>query len=336
MEKQTLTVGVATLVAGLLVGAIAGSSLTRQGVQKSVDDPSGSPGAKGTYALNVIASTIPFWNESKLSFESAGKRAGAKTVFGGPPDTDPQKQIEELRTLKEGGLSGLVIAPTDSKALTPTINELSDAQIPILTYLIDAPDSKRLTYITSELEPAGEKAAAYIAQLTAGKGKVIISLAQAGNEEQEARARGIANGIRQQSGMSVLARVEDKYDPAVGSEQLKTLLGKNKDVVAILGCNSQSANGAVVALKELGYKPGQVKVAGWDYDESILDHIESGWVQVSVAQNSEFMGYLAFTLLDAVKNGSLTSQNGKRNLMPIQITVPTVLVTKENCSTYRR
>jgi ABC-type sugar transport system substrate-binding protein len=280
---------------------------------------------------------VPFWNESKKAWESLGQHApNINTSFGGPTDTDAQKQIDEINTLSSAHLSGLVLAPADSKALVPTVNALTEKQIPVVTFLNDAPGSKRLTYITSELIAGGEKIGEFVAKKLQGKGNVLISYGQAGSDEQESRARGIRQALSRYPGIKVEATFEDKFDDAVGAEQAKTLISKNRDVSAIVGCNSKSASGAVVALKELGYKPGQVTVTGWDYDESLLNLVQQGWVQGSVAQNSEFEAYLAFSILQAQNQGVFSSINAKRSIVPDTIVIPVQVITAEDVSHFRR
>ncbi len=334
---------VCSLVAsGLIPLALASCQQTGTNSPPVNGNPKQGSLKERTLAMNVVVSTVPFWIESREMWTRLDEsEPSVKVSYGGPDNTDAQKQVEELDGLVARGLDGLVIAPADSKSLKPKIDAIAAKGIPVITYLVDAPGSKRLTYITSELEPAGEKIARFVADRIGRKGKIIISLGESGSDEQEARARGIRNAIRTFQGMSVAGTVEDKFDENVGSEQIKALLAKHKDIKAIVGCNSRSAIGAMVALKELGFKPGQVAVTGWDFDNEIVDGIKAGWVHASVAQNSEFMTYLAFTILKGYKDGLLNPTSAdaifkRASSLPDKIVVPVSLIDKQNAEDYRR
>jgi ribose transport system substrate-binding protein len=288
------------------------------------------------FAMNVVVSGVPFWIEARNTWAKLPEKfPDIKTVFGGPLDTNTERQTEEMEALIAQKVSGIVIAPCDSKALTPVINKAVAAGIPVVTVLNDAPNSKRSSYITSELEASGEKIGDMMAAKAGNKGKVIVCYSQAWNEEQERRAKGIRTAITRNSNMKVVASIEDRFDENVGAEAIKTLLIQHKDVSVIAGCNSRSAIGAVIALKELGYKPGQVVVSGWDFDNDLLHLIKQGWVQGSVAQNSEFITFLAYSILQST-DLQLPNIKGEHRFFPHTIVVPTTIVTEKNYADFLR
>jgi ABC-type sugar transport system substrate-binding protein len=290
--------------------------------------------------MNVIVAGVPFWRETKATWESIGNALPyVRTSYGGPLDTDPQKQIPEIEALLAKGVSGLVITPPDEGSLENVINQATGQGVGVVTYLVDSPNSRRLTYIASELEAASEKVAAAVGQSHGFRGGVIISYAQAGNSEQEARARGFRQAIERHPELHLVATVEDNYDESTGAQRLRPLLEKHPDVRYIFGCNSRSAVGAVTALRESGREAGSVIVTGWDYDEDVLNFIKSGWVETTVAQRSAFMTQLAFAILQAHRNGFLyprtigLAQNGESPL-PSEIIVPVTLVDASNADAF--
>jgi ribose transport system substrate-binding protein len=289
--------------------------------------------------MNVVVSGVPFWTEAKTTWEQLPNLyANTKTSFGGPSDVDVQRQAEELATLiSAGNLDGLFIYPGDSSTLKETIKSATKKGIPVVTFLTDCPDSDRLTYITSDLDEAGFRLGKHVLKSKRKDGKAIICYGAAGNDEQEARADGLKAAIEKTNGLQLLTVIEDKFDDAVGAEAVKTLLTQHDDIVAIMGCNSRSAVGAIQALKELGYKPGDVLVAGWDFDNQSLDLIEEGWINASAAQQSEFMTYLAFNIFMSFHAGHF-DKLGKTDdtEIPSQIIVPVEIITKSNASKYRR
>ena len=293
-----------------------------------------------TYAMVAVASGAHFWRDIRAAWSAAqASSADVATVFEGPNDTDAQKQIDEVEALIAKGVAGLIIAPADPAALVPTINKAVDRGIPVITYFIDAPTSKRLTYVASELESSSIRMGEFLTSNTDHVGKVIIIYARAGNTEQDARRHGFEELIKRYPGLQLVGVVQDDYDENKGAEQIKPLLIKYPDVKYIFGAHSRAAVGAVSALRELGYKPGQVNVSGSDTDQDVLDLIKEGWVQGAVAQQTTFMTEMMFGILEANRLGYLYpeersyKQNGIRPL-PENIIVPVTLITPKNVSGY--
>jgi ABC-type sugar transport system substrate-binding protein len=326
--KRSITLMIC-VVALALMGANCGRN----------EQPQGNAQVK-TFAMNVVVSSVPFWTDTRAAWTAIDEgRADIKTVFGGPTDTNGQRQIEEIEALIAQKVNGIVIAPADSAALVPAIDRAVAQGIPVVTYLVDAPKSKRTAYVASELEDASLKVGKQVLQQGNRRSKVIIVYAEAGNEEQETRRRGFEMLVKQNPNMEIVGVVADKYSESAGAEQLRPLLTKYPDVQYIFGCNSRSAVGAVSALKELGFEKGKVTVTGWDTDADVLNLISEGWVKASAAQNSSFMTQLCFSILKAQSGGWLYpknrrfEENGVKPL-PEKIIVPVQIVTQENVRGY--
>lgn len=335
MKRQSIIVGVLAVVVGILVG-----SQIRRGA-KDIQTQQQSK-TKQRFAMNVVVSGVPFWTDTRETWDKIGKTVeGVETTFGGPKDTDASRQIEEIEALIAQKVSGIVIAPCDSASLAPAIDKAVTAGIPVVTYLVDSPKSKRVAYVTSSLEGASRFIGEYVANSGGSKGKAIISLGAAGSEEQQRRAAGFKDIIAKNPAMELVQIVEDKFDDAKATEDIKAALIKTPDLRFIFGCNSRSAAAAVTALKELGKKPGDVLVSGWDYDSDVLKYIKDGWVKASAAQQSSFMTLLCFSILQADSRGflyppSLDFRQAGVHPLPEVIEVPITLVTSANADAYFR
>jgi ribose transport system substrate-binding protein len=335
MKKQNLVIAVLAIVIGVLIG----TQLNR-GPKES--QASQQLQTKQRFAMNVVVSGVPFWTDTRETWEKIGKTVeGVETVFGGPTDTDASKQIEEMDALIAEKVDGIVIAPCDSDSLTPEIDKAVAAGIPVVTYLTDSPKSKRICYVTSSLEGASRLVGDYVANIGGYTGSAIVSIGAAGSEEQRRRAAGFKEIVKQHPGMELVQTVEDKFDDVKGADEIKAALIRTPDVRFIFGCNSRSAAAAVTALKELGKKPGDVLVSAWDYDSDVLKLIKDGWVQASAAQQSSFMTELCFGILQADGKNFLYPQSLDLKKfgvppLPTMIEVPVTLITSTNADAYVR
>src|SRR3954453_6493369 len=52
-----------------------------------------------TFAMNVLVSGVPFFNDTQDTWRAMGAGLNVKTVYGGPLDTDAQKQIQQIEAL---------------------------------------------------------------------------------------------------------------------------------------------------------------------------------------------------------------------------------------------
>lgn len=333
-QRRSTTITIVIAVVLLALSGVVGYRIGRS--NRSGSGPQVQ--TRTTYLMNVIASSVPFWMDTRDTWKAIGEGSGITTTFGGPSDSDAQKQINEITALLADSskhIRGIIITPADSAALVPVINRATDQGIPVITYLLDAPSSKRLAYVSSELENASLRIAESV---TAGKelsGKALILFAKAGNTEQEARRRGFTDFIARHKNMRLVSAVEDEYGAQVGTERVKALLTKHRDIKFIFGSNSRSAVSAVSALREMRFRPGDVMVTGWDLDQDVLDFIRDGWVQGSVAQQSSFMTSLMFGILQAMNRGALyppsrTYETHSVRPLPEVIIVPVEVVTAKN------
>jgi ribose transport system substrate-binding protein len=292
-----------------------------------------------TFALTVLVSGVPFWNDTKATWAAVGKGEHVVTSYGGPTDTDGAKQIQEIDALIAKKVDGIVVYPTDSMALVPEINKAVDAGIPVVTYLNDAPGSKRLTYVTSELEDASLKVGNEAVVDAKMPEEAIIMYSEPGNQEQEARKHGFELLVAKHPNLKIVAVVVDKFDETIGAQSLAPLLAKYPNVKYVFGCNSRSAVGAVTALKQAQIPAGKVTVTAWDADADILDLISKGWIKASVYQNSAYMTQLAFNILEAQVGGWMYPGNRRFEensirAVPEKIVVPVQLITQANVRGY--
>ena len=99
---------------------------------------------KEIYMMIANWSGDAFWIDAREGLEEVGKLLGVDTRFTGPLDSDLTKQIADMDTAIAIGVKGIIIPPVDPEALVPAINRAVEAGIPVVTFLNDAPNSKRL------------------------------------------------------------------------------------------------------------------------------------------------------------------------------------------------
>jgi ABC-type sugar transport system substrate-binding protein len=340
--KRTSVVSIALLA--LALGLVVGAALQRRG-KASNSAAAATSKFERQYAMNVAISSLPFWNEPKSTWDRIGRTTpGVSTEFGGPDSSDPSKQIEQVEALLSTNINGMVLFSTDPNALVPTINKAVDNGLSVVTVFADVPKSKRLAYVGANQVESAKAVAKQAMQEFPGRVKpnfkVLIVVGKIGAEDQDDRRKGFEAAIGK--AMQLVTPVVDDYKPDKSAEVIRAALVRDPGIQFIFGCNSQSAIGAISALKELGKKPGDIIVTGWDSETVVIEEIKAshggvGWVYATSVLYSSYMVETAFALLEADHFGYLyppvsreSTARAKIPGAPRTIEIPMRIVTAKN------
>jgi ABC-type sugar transport system substrate-binding protein len=304
------------------------------------------------YAMNVAVSDLAFWHEPRHTWEKIGSIVpGVATLFGGPVDPDVSKQIQELEMLISQDVSGLVIFSNDSEAVAPAIDKAVEKEIPVVTAFADVPGSKRLAHIGSHQVAMARQIADQVINdyglkpepKVSLRPKALISIGAVSSRDQMERRDGFASAIERYM-HPVVDWIEDGFSPTEAERKISELLA-NEDIKFIFGCNSQSAIGAVEALKKQGkHGPGDVIVTGWDTEAKVMQEIAAersgdGWIHATAALYASYMVHLCFGLLEAANFGylypdTLNTEELRLPAVPREILIPMKVVTCKNVDEY--
>lgn len=290
------------------------------------------------YVLIAPHIGIQYWQVHKAGFEAAAKELGVRTEFTGVMGDSIEDQAKITEQIIAKKPAGILIGPLNAEALTPSINRVIEAGIPVITVDTDAPNSKRLCYIGTDGYAAGQLAADIMADLLNKEGKVGISNL-VGFATCEERAQGFRDRIKEMyPNMSVTAEVDDKADEENATKVNTQMLIANPDLKGIFGVDAVSPIGMGAAVKSLG-KVGKVMLVGFDPMPQTLQLIEDGVVQATMVQRTFAMSYYGLKLLYDYNHGSLelvkgwdvpAAQKVGINTLPNRIDTGIMVVNKDN------
>jgi ribose transport system substrate-binding protein len=255
------------------------------------------------YQIAVIpkGTTHEFWKSIhagaiKAERELKGQGIEVSIIWKGPiREDDREQQIQVVEGFLSQGVSGIVLAPLDSKALVRPVEEAKNAGIP--TVIFDsALDSKNIaSYVATDNGKGGRLAAAQLGKILGGKGRVLMLRYQEGSASTEAREAGFLAGMKADF-PNITVVSADQYagptrDTAKGTaENLLNRYGNEID--GIFCSNESAAAGMLLALQDLG-KAGKVKFVGFDAGQVFLDAMKRHEMDGFVLQNPFEMGYRA-------------------------------------------
>ena len=256
---------------------------------------------KYTIALVPGLTTDAFYITMQKGAQAAADALGVELVFQGAPDFNPVTQVPVLDAVIARAPDAILIAPTDKDQLIQPLKKAADAGIPVITvdtfigsgvYQTGAGDADfPLAYIASDNVLGGEMAARALATAVGDKGKVYVSNVKPGISTTDQREEGFKKEMAaNHPNIEVLETQFNDNDANKAASQLQAVFARNSDLVGVFGANLFSALGAANGVQQAG-QTGTVKVVAFDAPTSIVDNINSGLVDVAIAQHPAEIGY---------------------------------------------
>jgi ribose transport system substrate-binding protein len=285
-------------------------------------------------ALRIAVIPKGSTHEHWLRVRVGAERAAAELTAAGTPveviwkaplrEDDREQQVQVVEGFISQGISGLVLAPLDSRALERPVEEAARTGIP--TVIFDsalANPEKAVSYVSTDNGRGGRLAGRRMGELLGGKGRVLMLRYQEGSAATEEREQGFLDELRTVfPGIEVVS--SDQYAGATRDTAKRTsenLLNRfASSVDGIFTPNESSTAGMLLALQDIG-KAGAITFVGFDYSSAFLEPLKRGELKGFIVQNPVNMGYLSVkTMADHLQ--------GK----PVPKTVDTgvLLVTAEN------
>ncbi|MHB9863490.1 substrate-binding domain-containing protein [Streptomyces sp. YIM S03343] len=216
---------------------------------------SGSSNSGGVkVGLITKTDTNPFFVKMKEGAETAAKKNGAQLVTAaGKFDGDNTGQVTAMENMVASGVKGILITPSDSKAIVPAIEKAKAKGV--LVIALDTPTDPESAvdalFATDNLK-AGQLIGEYAKAAMKGKTARIAALDL---------APGVSVGVQRHNGFLKGFGVTDKDlvcaqdtggDQAKGQTAMENCLQKEPDINVVYTINEPAALGAYTALKAKG------------------------------------------------------------------------------------
>jgi ribose transport system substrate-binding protein len=284
---------------------------------------------KLTIAVIPKGTTHEFWKSihagsNKAAEELKAQGTDIEVIWKGPlREDDREQQIQVVEGFAAQGVSGIVLAPLDDRALVRPVADARQAGVP--TVIIDSglQSDEFVSFVATDNRKGGSLAAERMGQLLNGKGKVLVLRYAEGSASTTERETGFIETIKQKFPEIELLST-DQYAGATrdtakrASENLLNRFGDQ--VQGIFTPNESSTMGMLLALEDIG-KAGKVSFVGFDVSQKFLDAINGGQLHGIVVQNPFNMGYLGVkTIVDNLLGRKVEKK----------IDTGVMLVTKDN------
>lgn len=253
----------------------------------------------------------------------------ALTIRGTVKETDTDAQIQMVDEMIKTKMNAIVVAPTDSKALTAVVARAIKAGI--ITIAIDNPldDAAQAAagIVVPFVGPDNRKGATLVANYLAAKlgpgDEVGIIEGIPADRNAKQRTAGSKDAM-DAAGVKVVATEPGNWEYGKGRDVASKMLGEHPQIRALLCGNDNMAMGAVDAIRDQG-RSGAVYVTGYNAIDAIKPLLADGRVLATVNQFADRQAVFGIDV--ALK--ALTEHRKQRDLSKV-IETPLELVTAGN------
>ncbi len=286
--------------------------------------------AKEEIVVAVIpkGTTHSFWKAIHAGAVKASRELGVEVIWKGPArEDDRDAQIAEVENFVSRGVSGIVLAPTDDKALRLPVTDAMRAGIPVVIIDSGLDSDDYVSFVATDNYQGGRLAGERMVERLQGKGKVVLLRYMEGSASTMERERGFLEVMTENPGLEVVssnqyagATAETAYQ---ASENLLARFKSESGSLAIDGIycpNESSSFGMLRALQDSGLA-GKVVLIGFDASDQMVRALENGEFDALVLQNPVNMAYLGVKTMVSHLRGEE---------VPERIDTGVTLVTRDN------
>lgn len=265
---------------------------------------------KSDVVIGVSISTLnnPFFVKIKDGIEKEAKKQGVKVKFADAQD-DAAKQANDIDDLIQQKVDYLIVNPTDSDAISGSIQIANDEAIPVITLDRDVAKGDVASFIASDNIKGGEMGGKLIVDELGKDAKVAELEGVPGASATRERGKGFHN-VADQS-LDVVSKQSAKFNRTEGLNVTQNIIQAHPEIQAIFAQNDEMALGAVEAI---GNK--DIKVVGFNGNEDAIKSVEKGKLFATVAQQPNLMGEESVKTIMDLYNGKKVE---KKNKIPLEM-----------------
>jgi ribose transport system substrate-binding protein len=284
-----------------------------------------APAAKKKIAF-VCNNAANFWAFARAGCNAAATELGDVDVdFRVTPSGGSAEQRQILDDLVAKGVDGVAVSVDDPDNQTDFLNKIA-GQTLLICCDSDAAASKRVAYIGTDNEAAGEEAGKMIKECLPNGGKIMLFVGHSDSQNAKERAGGITKALEGSNIQIVDIRTDDT-DVVRAQKNAEDTLVKYPDIACLVGLWNYNGPAILNAVRGAG-KTGAVKIVCFDDEADTLAGIAAGDIYGTVVQNPFEFGHQSITRMEKYLGGDKTQLSGK-------MFIPTRDIKKDNVADYQ-
>ena len=212
-------------------------------------------------------------------------------VNGIKDERDLTRQVALVEEMIAAGVSAIVIAPADSKALVPVLRRARDAGVVVvnidnrLDTEVLAAEKLTVPFVGPDNRAGAKKVAEHLAKTLKAGDQVVILEGIRTSFNAAQRRLGFEDALKA-ANITIADSQSAQWDMAQANTIASSLLSRYPDAKAVLAANDSMALGAIAAVKAAG-KTGAVQVVGFDNIPAVREALKAGTVLATADQHGD-------------------------------------------------
>ncbi len=249
---------------------------------------------KPVVGVTLLTQTHDFYKELEKGMKDEADKRGLELVVTSC-EMDPAKQASQIEDFVAQKVAAILAAPCDSDAIGANLAGAEAAGIPVFTADIAAHTGKIVSHVASDNVQGGRLAAAEIAKLLGGKGKILIIDHPMVASVQD-RIKGFEEELKKSPGITIVARPSSDGQRAKAMAAMEDMLQAHRDLKGVFGINDDSALGALSVIDAAGRK--DIVIVGFDATPDAQAAIKTGGpLKADVIQYPSKIGHTVIEMI---------------------------------------
>jgi ribose transport system substrate-binding protein len=238
---------------------------------------------------------------------------------------NPSQEISNVENLIQQDVDVLILDPSDSNAIVPSVLDANDANIPVFTIDRKSNGGEVITHIGFDAIKSGRIAGKFLVDQLDGKGKIVEIMGIMGTSVARDRSKGFNEVMDKYPDMNIVANQPANFDRGQAMSVMENILQSNSEIDGIYASNDEMALGVLAAL-EAADKVDEIVLIGCDAIDDSMNAIREGKMEATIAEPPFFLGKRAIKTALDIYNGKEVEK---------EIVLENQLVTKENVNTIK-
>ena len=308
-----------------ILAAVATLAMTGMSLAPAVSAFAAGKAAQKTYTVGFVPgiTTDAFYISMVRGARAEAAKLHVRLLVQGGAQWNYTVQTPIVNDMVTRRVNLLVIAPNDTHAMIPPLEQAVKAKIPVIT--VDTTISKTsilTSRITSDNTQGGRAAADALARLIGDKGEVAILNTVPGVSTTDARQAAFVQEMKKHPKIHIVSIQYTNDQQSTASADIEDILLSHPQLKGVFATNVVNAAGVAQGLKAKGLQ-GKVKLIAYDAEPEEVTDLKNGSIQALVVQKPYLEGQLAVQYA----SDYLT---GKRSAVPKSIVLSNVIATKKN------
>jgi ABC-type sugar transport system substrate-binding protein len=295
------------ILVGLGLTAVLGTAMLAAGCNTNEPSGAGGDAAAPLIGVDYPRSDTDFWNSYIKYVPQSAKELGV-TLKTTNSQNDIATLISNVQTFQSQGVKGVVMAPQDTAAIAPTLDQLAAKKVPVVTIDTRPDTGKVFMVVRADNRAYGTKACQFLGTKLGGKGKVVML--QGGLDSINGRDRTEAFNEcmkKEYPGITVFGEATD-WKGDVAAAKLQTRFTSDPDIKGIYMQSSFALSGTLQILKQRGLQvpptdPKHVFVVSNDGIPEELKDIKDGLIDATVSQPADLFAKYGLYYVKAAIEG---------------------------------